>query len=187
MNFSRELQNIYNRAKSLIDQETPQKVLSKEIFEVLEALPVDLNETEIFPIVLDSNLADYLLAKDIPSSPIQFGPVPAPTMPEPLNFPDLIQMPNPPPKNRVRRGTNSPVFLPPDTSPDNILDIIPKIDLLTPVDIYVGDELVVENVVPSQILPEDITISSPQEIGRYYHEIKRKKNNHDISEYGCKS
>ena len=50
-----------------MDEEIPQQVLSKEIFEVLEDLPVDLNETEIFPIVQDSSLADFLLAKAVPS------------------------------------------------------------------------------------------------------------------------
>lgn len=58
-------------------------------------------------------------------------------------------MPKPPPKNRVRRSTTSPIFLPSETSPEEIAELLPKIDLLSPIDIYVGNELVLMNKLPS--------------------------------------
>ena len=79
-------------------------------------------------------------------------------MPEPMNFPELIEMPKPPPKNRVRRSTTSPIFLPAETSPEEIAELLPKIDLMSPIDIYVGDDLVLINKLPSAGFEKFLTI-----------------------------
>ena len=53
-------------------------------------------------------------------------------------------------------------WFPFDTPPEDVLETSKKIDAEPPIDIYVGDELVVENVTDvSKLEVDDVTATSP--------------------------
>ena len=62
-----------------------------------------------------------------------------------------------------RRNRRSVEFFPYDTPPEDILETLKELDAEPPIDIYVGDELVAENVTDvSKLVADDVTATSPK-------------------------
>ena len=61
-----------------------------------------------------------------------------------------------------RRNRRSVEFFPFDTPPEEILETLKELDAEPPIDVYVGDELVAENVTDvSKLEEDDVTATSP--------------------------
>jgi len=75
----------------------------------------------------------------------------------PMPFPEIGDIPPPPSRERCPRGASSPIFLPSDLTPSEILDILQNIELLTPVDVYLGDTQLVDSTAIHDIILADLT------------------------------
>ena len=61
-----------------------------------------------------------------------------------------------------RRNRRSVEFFPYDTPPEDILETLKELDAEPPIDVYVGDELVAENITDvSKLEADDVTATSP--------------------------